>query len=353
MFGLACMLPLCVPATTGQPVAGLAERVEMAEGPCRAAWEASGGKLPAAAPPRSASFTGADGEEVSLDLSEGTWSTPGTWDAWTKAVDLARTEHGEDVQPARCWLARLALQQGRWEDAWSHFEHAGRAAELMSSFLPGVTGSIENGVLPDGALSDGALIRPAPPPPTAGLQPGYVDVREAWVRGLRVGDAVLDMRVAIEPEGVQIDLEHVSGGSARLVVQLPEPEGLELRVAYIDWMRQDELGPPLEVVVAPGDEPHSLYGRFLGRELEWPTGALERVPAAIDVGGLSLIAADDDPEHARLAAVCGALARYGCRVTPTPPLSGIAFHVPPPGPARERKLAWLVSAYESITLSAP
>jgi len=338
----------------------VAERIELPDGPCREAWEAGGATLaigpPRASVPLTAVGTGGGDScagEISLDLSHGTWAKPETWCAWARLVQLARTPLDRDAQAARRWLARLALQQGRWRDAWAHFEHAGSKSELMLSFLPGIAPPGEAGAeTGDGALPDGVLLTPAPPPPSADVLPGFVDVREAWVRGLRVGDAVLDMRIAIEPEGVQVDLEHVAGGTARLAVRLPEPEGLELRVTYVDWLRQDDVGLPLEVVVRPGDEPHSLYGRFLGRDLAWPTGTLERAPAAIRVGGLALVVDSDEPEHERLAGVCRALEDYGCRVTAHPPRSGVVFHVPPPGPERERKLAWLASACEALVLSS-
>jgi hypothetical protein len=350
------------------------ERVELAAGPCRDAWVAAGERVslvlpqnPIALPELAAAGdAGAGSCEPLVDLDAATWSSPRTWCQWGRmqalAFPAASAASGapaaaggsaRDDRPAwRRWLALLALRQGRWEDAWAHFAACDRPGELMLFFLPGIP-LFERGEAALDALPDGVLLAPAPPPPTPGFPAGYLDEREAWVRGLRVGSAVIDLRVAIEPEGVQVDVVHVAGGAARLSVRLPEPDGFEIRVAYVDWLRQDEVGVPLALEVRPGDDTHSVYGRCLPRAPAWPTGAAEHVPAAIEREGLWLVTQAGDPDLERLEAVSQALGRVdGGVVQGGLPARGVAFHVPPPGPERERKLTWLASAYEAFERDA-
>ena len=61
----------------------------------------------------------------------------------------------------------------------------------------------------------GARIAPSLPPP---LPPDaeLTANRTAELRGLRVGAAVLDLRLELEPDGIQVDLDHVSGEACRL-----------------------------------------------------------------------------------------------------------------------------------------
>lgn len=327
--------------------APIAERVELPPGPAREAL--ANAELPAWRPlprPDPGCWIGRLPPPCyDVDYADDGWQLAETWCAWASRL----AERPSDEPQARADLARLALLQSRWDDAWAHLAAAPEPELVLLTLLPGVPPG-EADERKD-ALPDGVVLTPAPPPPSPDARPGFWDVREAWVRGLRVGEAVLDVRVAIEPEGVQVDLEHVSGGAARLAVKLPEPEGFEIRVEYVDWLRQDALGLPLEVVVKPGDEPHSLYGRVLPRRPAWPTAAPEHVPAAIEEGGLALLVDDaDDPERERLDAVARALG-HGCRLVSERPDAGVTIHLPPPGPERDRKLAWLASCVESALLA--
>lgn len=344
---LAFALALPMQAAPQQP--SFAASVELPAGPCRDALAARGDTLPGWAPYafeppgcyEDLARTLRDLPEcLELRYTDRGWQDPKTWCTWAWLTQTEGPQRHDE-------LARYALLQGRWDDAWDHLAAADLPETIVFAFLPGMPG-----VDPDHAqepLPDNVLLTPAPPPPTPDAQPGFWDIREAWVRGLRVGGAVLDMRVAMEPEGIQIDFDHVSGEAATVRVQLPEPVGFQIRVEYVDWLRQDELGLPLEVTIAPGDETHSLYGRVLGRTPEWPTRTPEHVPAAIEDGGLSLVVDDDEPELERLQAVAAALG-HGCQVVTRPPQRGVVIHLPPPGPTRDRKLAWLASSSEAFRL---
>lgn len=254
-----------------------------------------------------------------------------TWEAWGEWLGRAAADP-EDA-PARAGLCLLALRAGRWEDAWRQVERLGAAPSMLAALLPHLAPGVplEHAAGPGGAppaLPDGVLLRPALPPE---LPPGgfaSTGPRRLLARAFRVGAALLELELALEPSGVQVDVRHLAGGPARLFVELPEPWDAAIRIQYVDWFRQDDPRAPLAVELGPGSEPVTLYGRFLARELPLPAAPRGELPRTIREGGLwiELDPARCEPGPPRAAAL--ALGRAlgvpaGLRAPGDPP---------PPGP---------------------
>jgi len=284
------------------------------------------------------------------------WSRTKTWELWADWV-------ADESPEASASLALLAVAQARYADAWAHLDLAAadpaQAAMVLPHLWPGVPlGSpIEAGGVP-GALPDGVLLRPTLPP--VGTDPEHPP--RAWTAtaaGLRVGDAVIDLRLVVDDSGVQIDLVHRSGGKAVVRVLVPEPVGVEIRIEYLDWFRLDTLREPIEIELEPGAEPRVIFGRVLERSESWPSAGGGGLPEGLRRGGLRLIVPANDPELELLRAVGAAIGRAAGVAThvtlveeidATPPISNDSFGATDvrlaPGPDRARKLAWLVSAVE-------
>lgn len=321
---------------------------------------------------------GATTEPNALPAAWGELDGPRAWEraaTWTRWADLVEAEgRAADGDPAaRAGLFVLALRQGRTRDAWTHFARLtaspGWAARVLPLALPGVGAAVGVGaggrVAP---LPDGALLQPALPPtrgdgggPGPGLEWG-----RAVVRGLRVGDALVDLSIGIEADGVQVDLDHRGGGPARVAVLLPEPEGYRIRAEYNDWFRQETLREPLVVELAPGDETHSLFGRLIERAVALP-GPAQRVPEQIREGELWLA---DEPEDAPQAAVaartpvaavrdalarlCGVVVRVRSLEPGAEPAPfGTRVELPADAAERAARLRYLAGAVERLVLRAP
>jgi hypothetical protein len=161
---------------------------------------------------------------------------------------------------------------------------------------------------------------------------------------------VISVRVSVENEGVQVDLRHVSGGKARVSVLLPEPPEYAFGNEYVDWYPQDELRVPHALEMAPGEEEHTIYGRFeKQRPRRFPSAPAQELPAQIEEGGLWLVADGAvDPLLEAAAQAIGRVLAVPCRIAaPNDPTgwSGTRIDLT----AREERpvrLARLVSAVE-------
>jgi hypothetical protein len=108
-------------------------------------------------------------------------------------------------------------------------------------------------------------------------------------------------------------------------VLLPELPDFEIYVQYDDWVRQETVGVPLQIDLAPGDETHSLFGRFRPRRIAWPTELPTRASHALAHDGLVLVL-DESDERAPirraatdgLARLIGAPCRIEARTASTP-----------------------------------
>jgi hypothetical protein len=297
------------------------------------------------------------------------WRNANTWVAWSAAWELESLHENRDIQQ-RAFLALLALAQTRWDDAWMHFDACDGSREWMSallpSFLPGVPRGTKfgAGVLPP-PLRDGGVLRPSLPPPSDRAAPGRIDVRAMKVDGFVVGAATLSMRVAVEAEGVQIEIEHRSGGAARLSIVIPESSQFEIENEYVDWMVQETHHQPLALEIKPGDEAHTIYGRFQARALTHPTRVTERAPAQLEEGAVRLLVPDDPAEKPYFDTIAASLKRLPLKIDFVVVTSASDSKRPPesgPQPSgitvdlrsaseRDDKLAWLVSSLEHFLLA--
>jgi len=309
-------------------------------------------------------------DTVALELPKvpaGAWESPATWKRFSEL--LTAESAGAARDPARrAELALLALAQKRWEDAWARFSDCAASppalAALLPHFLPGAASG--------GALEDGAVLRPALPPlraPAADDPPiprGAVQRREMKITGLVVGAATISVRVSVEGEGIEIDVEHLSGGEAKLAIVIPADPLYGFADEYMDWYRQEERGIPHGIDVRAGDEAHTLYARFEPRKPEWPSLLPEKLPAQIESGTLWLDPGADERAHPLLEAVAASLAsgplRIEARVVDRARLldpkgtraegMGVRVDLSDAG-SRPRKLAWIAGAIEQRALKAP
>ena len=349
---LAALTFLQVPQA---PTAAAPRRpVELPAGPAGRAFAGVGRETRAASLPA--------GPSTGLDAAS--WRTTEPWRAWADAVRAEAAAPEPDAQ-RRAALARIALAQNRWDDAWEHFAATGAeptiCAALLPQFLPGVQAPAGPGGIV-GALPNGVLLRPAVPPPAVAaaevsLGRTWIERREMRLEGLHIGGATLSMRVGLESDGIQVEFEHRGGVAAHVRVVLPELADFEVRVAYVDWMRQDEVGGVLELDIAPGDEPHTLFGRFRPRAISWPTNLPEGSPRFLQENGLELCFPGTAPDASLFSSASAGMASVlGLPVTTrevgSVQFAGVKVDLTDPAVAR-RKFLGLITLSERFALRRP
>lgn len=197
------------------------------------------------------------------------WSSGPPWRRW---VELVRAEAAGPPAPARrAALALLARTQGRDADAWAHWSSLAAdpalAAALLPAFLPGVPPGTDLA-----ALAPGVLLAPSLPPPRAELAPQVLTLG-GWsmeLAPLRIGATEVRLRVALEADGVEVDLVHLAGPPVHARVLPPLPAGAELTAVYVDWIRRETPAGAHEVHVTPEDPEHALWARFRPGQPGWP-----------------------------------------------------------------------------------
>ena len=291
------------------------------------------------------------GEDAPAILSHpDPWSQPATWGSWGRWL-----ASGERTSQESGALALLAARSGRPKDAWSHYAalvaDPASAAAVMPRLLPGVPADLP----PDAPLPVGSLLRPTPPPGALDAARGVVAPVTASAT-FQVGEAQVRLVISIERAGVEAKLHHLSGEPASLHVQLPELPSREVRVTYIDWLRQETPNDPLLVELKPGmDGPVHLFGRFMPREEHLPALPKERLPAQLIEAGLWLeIEAGSSPTALQAAAadaittclgVPGGVRRAGAPSSSTPSAGTIVSLSD--GPSGARTLSRIAGATEA------
>ena len=278
------------------------------------------------------------------------WQTPAAWEAWAHWISAERRGAEESAG-----LALLAARGDRSEDAWNHYAalvaDPAVAAAVMPRLLPGIPAEITSGA----PLPDGCLLRPTPPPGALAAARGRSRPVTASTE-LEVGDAKLRLKISIEPSGVEVALYHLSGGPATLRVQLPELLEREVRVSYIDWMRQDERNAPLNATLTPEMEgPVQLFGRFLARRESLPASPSDKLPIQLITAGLwiepegpgeiSLLQSTAAAALSKALSVPGG-ARRASKNSIQLPSAGLVIHLSD-GPEGARTLSRIVSAAEA------
>lgn len=328
-------------------------------------------RLPESPAARSFAGVGAETEPRSLDdfVEAAPWLAAALpeptelWNSW--AAWLGAAASAEHVDPAaRAGLCRIACLQSRWEDAWRHFERLGGHPDWQAAvapwLLPGAPLEIAAG--PGGralAIPDGLLLRPALPPGPGADAGGSRTPRLCELDGLQIGEAVCDLTLEFEAGGVTLEVFHRSGGTGRLLVDLPLPPDAEVFVDYVDWERQDVKGAPLELLIEPREEEYTLYRRFKFARTEFPaTPTPGRLPAGIGAHGLDFLAEDpaDLATLRALGSACAGLLELPVRVrlaseVAASSIEGTAVHFPGDGGAA-RQAARVAAALEAFLLAA-
>lgn len=336
-------------------------QIELPDGPAGRAWAAKMSVENTTRP----TFEGVHGGKRS-------WREEEDWRKWADAVAAERASPGTD-NLRRSLLASCAWSQGRSDDAWDHVAALAAAPEWLRvtvPFLfPGVfppellSGDVRNRLGALDGVNDGDVLAPALPPPSVPaselvLGTGRIERRAMKLTGLRIGAALVDMRVALEYEGLQIDLEHKSGADAKVKLRLPMPIDFDIANVYVDWQRRE--GPTtddVEVTLVAGGEPTTIFARFEPLQVRWPTVLPSTLDATAREHGFALIVGDDDPERGRISGFATAMERLlGCKtqvVSPAQaPTAAPAISIDlSAGPDRDRKLRGLISQCERFVLA--
>lgn len=372
---LACVLAPLLPAPLVQGDDPAPAQDDGAES--RAAWQARaiGGWLTLPEDPYGRVFAAIGRETVPVPVGAGALAAldpaaaedPAVWARW--AATLARLGQAARANelPAPADLTLLALVaagQGRAEDAWRWLSAHGpgapeHVAGILAYFVPGVPPGTALGLGGKPAsLAAGARLAPLPPPKPAGTPEWQIAWREAEFKGLVVGDAEVDGRVAVEGSGSEVRLTHVRGDAVAVQVELAPEAGYEFGGRYLDWEpRAEGLPSAATIEVTPGGEEHVYWGRFVERREQRPAsprpGAL---PAQLSLGGLSLALDAVDPRRAlaegiarELATLLGIPVSVGTRGGPPRASAGVSSPVVvdvPPGDAGQRTLAALAGQVE-------
>ncbi len=293
------------------------------------------------------------------------WNQPGTWTRWAALLDAeSRASTPDPVR--RGELALLALEQARWDDAWRELEvcaaSPGWLAALLPRFLPGApAGSPAAPGGRTGRLPDGVTLAPSLPPSTRGAPVGRVDRRAMRIDDLAIGDAVVELTVAVEAEGVQVDVTHRSGGPARFSLRIPEPDDFAIAQEYVDWYRKDELRVAHSIEVKPGDPTHTFYGRFEPHSVRFSARLPTQLNAQLQTGTLWIITGEEPGERALAREIAESLEKgplkiaaraLGASEAPADAeWTGVRLDLRDAN-ERQRKLAWLASSVEHFALRA-
>jgi hypothetical protein len=293
------------------------------------------------------------------------WNQPGTWTRWAALVDAeSRASTPDPVRRAE--LALLALEQERWDDAWRELEVCaatpGWLSALLPRFLPGApAGSPLAPGGRTGRLPDGVTLVPSLPPSTRDAPTGRVDRRAMRIDDLAIGDAIIELKVAVEAEGVQVDVTHRSGGAARFSLRIPEPADFAIAQEYVDWYRQDALRVAHSIEVKPGDPTHTFYGRFEAHSVRFTAQLPTQLNAQLQTGTLWILSGEEPGERALAREIAESLEKgplkiaaraLGASEQPADAeWTGVRLDLRD-ATERQRKLAWLASSVEHFALRA-
>jgi hypothetical protein len=300
------------------------------------------------------------------------WSSERPWLDWAELLGAearARASGSAPDSRRRARLALVAWSQGRSDDAWEHLaactaEPAWIAA-AVPHLAPGVPFDLAaaEGFDPASPLPDGVHLRPALPPPlvpAAEVAHGraWIEPRELRVEDLAVGAGLVGLRIALEVDGVQVDVEHRGGGAVALSLTLPEPPDFAIQAEYLNWTRRERLGEPIEVRVDASEPQAYVFGRFQPRALPWSETLPREDNAQLLRHGLELRVAPESGSAGRVAGFAAgleALLGFGSRVRglqpapAEPPWPGIVVRFDREAEL-ERKLFALVSLAERYAL---
>jgi hypothetical protein len=208
------------------------------------------------------------------------------------------------------------------------------------------------------------LLSPALPPAIEDRRGGLRALAGTTLvhRAVDVAGARLELRLEVEPDGLEIELVHLAGPPARVRLAPPLPAGVDAGPFHVDWERLDEdKTEPVEFLLSPakGESEHTLWVAFRRRSELWPAPRAETiVPPARPRSLLVVSPGGDEPHLARFAEALGELfdlpsalvrAPHGVPPGMLEPIV-ITLH---PGAGGERKLSSMVGLAENFALDAP
>lgn len=291
------------------------------------------------------------------------FAQPSAWnqrDTWSRWADILNAANGDtDARHAARVAATLAaLSQGRSEDAWDHFAALADRPQWLVALAPYfVFGG------PSSEFANEVVIAPSLPPLNRPARErllglGRLEAREMrWVN-VGVGAARVDLRVAVEFEGLQIDVEHRSGEEATLGIVLPELLDFEFSSVYVDWEVEPQVEGPHVVSVSATTPKIEIYARCRPVQLRWPMTLPNELDTRARRDGFQVLVAENDLASPRALGFADALAKLtrstaivrSIAAPPTqPPWSGLSLDFSS-GPERVRKFRTLLSLLERWAL---
>ncbi len=268
--------------------------------------------------------------ELPAAPSDAVWKTADAWSEWLlRARRAAASSDPQTAARDHAWLACFALQTGRTDRAWDHFADAAQLPGAQRALLPVFFfGSAPADPASEAWMScaHGQLLRPALPP--AGARSldlprgtGRLERRAMRASGVSVGTARISLGVAVEYDGIQIDLRHESGPNVTLEIEVPTPAEFELRALLLDWERQGPRPLPGERPLASqvprrvkvelsADAPErTVYAQVVPRDLALNSTRPQQVPAAWRAHGMRLVCEPGDPRAQEWAAFAAAVGK--------------------------------------------
>ena len=284
--------------------------------------------------------------------------------AWRRWVELVRAERESSSPRRRAELAVLARLQGRDVDAWTHLAacapEPGLIATLLPLFCPGVPQALLGKA---GPLPDGVVLRPALPPcDDARGSLRFLAGRRVACPEFALGSARVALEVSVDRDGLEVELQHLGGGAARVAILPPLPRGVDAGLVFADWEKRPGHVGPLEFALdgsSPdgGASEHSLWLTFHPPQDRWPQPLPDELAPLVPGRALVLVAPPGEAPHlARFADALAEILEVPTRLASTDtPLPGeleplvLRFDVQA---SAERKLVELIGMAEAFALRA-
>lgn len=199
-------------------------------------------------------------------------------EAWASALTVARNAQAPlgDRLEARLKLCLIAKAQARHQDAWGHFQKLadgpGQVVRALPYLWPGVPFDTPIGAGGRLRLTSDALLQPAflllPPD---GAPPSEAPPRMTWKGGLHVEGQALELRITLQPEGLEMDLWNRGQAPLQIRAILPTPRNFESSYTYSDWEKTVDAHLGIPVPLPNGREgPWTLFTRLKPAYEAWP-----------------------------------------------------------------------------------
>ncbi|MDF1836232.1 MAG: hypothetical protein P1V35_00045 [Planctomycetota bacterium] len=207
-------------------------------------------------------------------------------EAWAQALQAARNPQAPlgTLLQSRLKLCLIAKAQGRDQDAWTHFQKLADGPDHVVRALPylwpGVPFDTSIGPGARLTLEPNTLLEPAflllPPDDETGVTG---PLRMTWKGGLNVLSEPLELRITLQPEGLEMDLWNRGRAPLKVRAILPNPRNFESSYTYSDWEKTLDAHLGIAVVL-PHDreDPWTLFTRLKPAFEAWPRSPRSGTP---------------------------------------------------------------------------